>query len=697
MMKNTIKICLWILAFIPLIVDFKVFFPYTSGKNLLIETALVLAGILLIINFFISKSFKEEIIEKASRYIKNPLVIAILSFVFINIISTIFAVDKHIAFWGELSRAEGLTGLIFFFTFFVFSLLIFEKKDWLWFLKLSLFASLILIGREFYEYFVKHIARPESFTGNPTFLAGYLLFSITSSLVIFAEEKNKFWRSLSVIIFIFATVGIFMAQTRGTILGLGLGLISILIYCAIKGGDINYKKLNLQKISLILLCLGIIFSGIFVFTRKAEIWQKVPGLARVAVMGTGDEEDPSTSIRLYIYKSALRSVNPANESWKKTLLGWGPDNFIFADSKYYYPEQYQYEQKWYDRAHNKFLGVLVANGIFGLFAYLAIWLMFFRLILKKHARTEGFRVTNLALLLFGISYLTHLMFVFDQISTSIPFFFILAFIIYLNIAKPVTEVKKLLITEKVNGRQEILFACFIVILLVFLSFIYFKSTLHGYIQMRDYTSLIQKTKNSDFESKIDKVFTINTLAQMNMRRNFLDIANTLYNKTPDERNTRLLKMSIDRAEEYIKDQPMDFGFLTTLAGLYTKKGDIWKNKDFLKRGEELYNKVLVFAPNRPDMQIKLAVNLIYQGRFLEAFNLYEKIFISNPLVLEPDRLSFELVYTKLIQYFYGQKDKDNFIKVANRLKENNYKDSASLDKILDYLNKNGDFPRINFE
>ncbi len=696
MLKTPTKLCLYLLAFVPLIVDQKVFFPYTSGKSIFIQTLLLLAGILLLINFFYSKSFREEIIEKVIRYIKNPLVLSITAFIFIFIISTIFAVDKYSAFWGDLSRAEGLSGLMFFFSFFVFSLLVFEKRDWLWFFKLSLFTSLILLGKEFIEFF-SGISRPGSFTGNPTFLAGYLLFSITSALVVLGEVKNIFYKYFSVFIIIFSILGLFLTQTRGTILGFGLGFLVILIYCVIKGREINFKKLNLRKASIGLLLVGIIFSGVFLFTRQNSIWQKVPGLARVAVIGTGESEDISTPVRFYLYKSSLRAVNPIQNGWKKFLIGWGPDNFIIAESQNYDPGLYNVEADWHDRAHNKFLDTLVMNGILGLLAYLAIWFMFFRFLFKKSTRTEGFRVTNLVLLFFGISYLLHLFFVFDTPSTSIPFFFILAFAVVFQ-GEALSDSKKglALPSSELKEKAAILSGTFLVILVLFICFVYFKNTLSSYVQMRNYTALTQNPYSNTFESKIDSVFKSNTPAQMNIRKYFLALTNDLYNKNKDEISLNLLKKAIVKADEYVAIRPTDFKFQTSLADLYTKKGNTLKNLEYLKRGEELLKNILAFAPNRVDMIHLLSHNLLYQERFLEALNMYESSFFGDLDVIPQDRLQFEEIYTNLFKYFYEQNDKENFIKVANRLKENNYSDSASLDKILDYLDKTGRWPVVNF-
>lgn len=709
-MKSLIKICLWVLAFVPLIVDYNVFYPFTSGKNLLIESAIFLSGVLLLINFFYSRGFREEVIEKVIKYSQHPLVLSVLAFISVFIISTVFAVDKYGAFWGELSRAEGLAGMMFFLSFFVFSLLVFEYKDWLSFFKLSLFTGLILLSKEFVEYFVYDLARPGSYTGNPTFLAGYLIYSITSALIVLSNynselvsKKNsnigaRFWRYFSYIIIILSVLGIFIAETRGAILGLFVGIIAILFYFAIKGKNVIYKKVSLRQVSIVLICAGIIFSGVFVLTRKSEIWQRVPGLSRLTEISSKQD---STAVRLYVYKASLNAVNPIKNGWKKLLIGWGPDNFIFVDSKYYDPIVYKYETEWHDRAHNKFLDVLVMEGIFGLFAYLAIWFFFFktffkRSVLLKPSESE-ISVARVSVLFFGTAFLTHLLFVFDQISSSIPFFMILAFVVYYTAQEPIKVSKKSEISPETEDKKEIITGTFLVILVVFIAFVYFKNTLPGYIQMRNYTSLVNNSQINRFEKGIDSIFTPFTSAQENIRRDFMKITNSLYHEKPTEVNFRLVEKAITKAEEYVIARPLDFQFQTTLADLYSRKGNSLKNTEYLKRGEELIRQVLVFAPNRPDMNHKLALNLIYQKRYEESFVLYEKIFKTHLTVLDQDRDEFEGIYTSLVKYFYEQKDKESFIKVVDRLRDNNYIDSSSLRKILDYLNKTDTWPKVNFE
>lgn len=706
-MAKIIKICLLALAFTPLIFDLNVFFPYISSKSLFIQFFLLLATLLFAGYFIYSRSFRQEISDKISIHLKHPLVLSILSFILVFAVSAIFAVDKYGAFWGNIERAEGLANTMFFFVFFVLSLLVFKKNDWLWFFKLSLFTSLILLGKEFIEFF-GGLSRPGSFTGNPTFLAGYLLFSIFCSIVIFSEVipleiararsgllSLMGWKSLSVIVVIFSVLGIFLTQTRGTILGLAFGVVVSLIYCVFRGKNIVYKGLNLRKISAGILFFFVLFSIIFISTRKNEIWQKVPGLSRVALINSSDVEDSTMKDRLLAYKTSVEAVNPTQNGWKKFLIGWGPDNFILAYGKYFSPAQAQHDSIWLDRAHNQLLDVLVMNGLFGLLAYLSIWFFFFYSILRK----KDFSLVTIGFLLFGVSFFVHLLFVFEQITSFIAFFTVLAFAVYSATDDVSKESRNDSKKSKTSGRGTLIVGSFFVLLTLFLCFIFFRNTLPAYFQMRNYFSIIKNPSPVTFES-IDSVFSPFTTAQMDIREGFLKWIGDNYYKIDAKIAKPLFEKALNRAEEYIAKRPQNFLFLASLADIYTNKGDSLKSIAYVEKGEEYFRQMLLFAPNKSDINYGLAVNLAYQKKFEESFSFFEKVFFLNPEFFSQHtqhREVAESIYTNFIQYFYQMKDKDNFIKTAKRLKENNYENSASLDKILEYLEKNNTWPKVNFE
>jgi O-antigen ligase len=702
------------LAFTPLIVwnTNSVFFPYVTTKNIFMRAFLVLTSILFIIYFFYAKEFREEIIQKVNKFIKHPLVISIFAFIFILIISTIFAVDKYSAFWGNIERAEGLVGIIYFFAFFVFSLLVFEKKDWLLFFKLSLFTSFVLLFREFWQ-FLSGVVRPGSLADNPTFLAGYLLFSIACSLIVFNDgvplETTRArsggsslmgWKIFSIIILILSVLGIFIAETRGTILGLAVGIVAILIYGIFKGKEINFWKFNLRKISIIILCFLAIFSLIFISTRKNEIWQKVPGFSRVSVVSEGDA---TTATRLLLEKLSMQAVNPTQNGFSKFLVGWGPENFGLAYGKYINPRQFNYETSWFDRAHNELLDRLVMNGVLGLIAYLAIWFFFFKSIFKKREiilplnsyeknkqaslPQEQFSLLHVGLLFFGISFLVHLLFIFDQITTSIPFFAVLSFATYLAIYGDTTDkvIKKQRNSDiehpKIGQSMSVFVGIFFSILTIFLCFVFFTNDSPGYIQTKEYFSM-RKTSNAEIlVNKVNTVFEPFTSAQMNIRDDFLLIAVRNYNSN-NEYLAKIFSLALLEAEDYTNKVPSDLQFLNNLAYVYMSEGNNLNNTEFLNKAEIDYKKLIFFAPNIPSYEYGYAFDLYFLKKYDESFNYFEKTFDADPSLYLQDGKNIEGIYTIFLQYFYQNKDKIDFQKTIERLKENGYNNQAVLGQVI---------------
>ncbi|MFA6999682.1 MAG: O-antigen ligase family protein [Candidatus Paceibacterota bacterium] len=687
-MTKILKICLCMLAITPLIVDNSLFYSSTTTESVFIRGILLLMSLLFLFNFLYTKKFRIKIIEKVKIIIRNPLVISVLIFFSIFIISTIFAVDKYSAFWGTIERAEGLVGMIYFLSFFIFVLLIFEKKDWLWFFRLSLLVTFALIFKEFMQFF-SGVNRPDSFLGNPTFLSGYLLFSIFSAIVVFSEIKSSFWKYFSVIIFLLSILGIFITETRGTIAGLAVGFIVILIYAIIKGKNVSFWNFNLRKLSIFILCLAIAFSALFFSTRGSEVWQRIPGFGRVAVI---NGEDNTTQTRLLMAKLSIDAVDPAKNGAKEFLVGWGPENFSLAYLKYFNPKQFQYEVGWFDRSHNKLFDILVMTGVFGLLAYLSIYFFFFKSIFKW----QDFSLLNIGLLFFGISLLIHLLFVFDQVTTSIPFFILLAFSIYLTALYDITkEIDKLNKDYKVGNPFEIFASIFLLILTLFLSFVFFKNDLPAYIQLKSYASLREKSDVTIISNKINEVFEPFTTAQMKIRYDFLSFISKNYD-AKSESIVKLSDLSFLKGDEYMNKRPLDLQFSNFLALTYTSQGKELNNPEYLKRGEEIFKRILILSPHKPDFNYGLALSWFYQKKYTESFIYFEKIFDTNPGYFSQKNKGPEGVYTLFIKHFYEVKDKENFIKTAKRLKENNYTDSVTLDKIIDFINKNNIWPNINF-
>lgn len=728
-MKLLMKICLWALAFVPLIVAESVFFPYISGKSLLIRLAIALTAVLFLTHFSFNKFFRNEIYLRIQKIKKNPLILSVLAFMVLFTLSTIFAFNKFRALYGDVERGEGFIGIFFFFGFFVFSLLLFAKKDWLWFFKLSLFSGLILFIKEIAEV-SNGIIRPGSFTGNPTFLAGYLLFIVAASAIVFYNAKNEssglkvFWRIFSGASFLMAVAGIFITQTRGTIVGLFAGVIISLIYSSIYGGATSIGKINLKKLSLYSLIFVAIFLGTFFLTKSNAVWQKIPGFDRLAKINISTDFTAQT--RLISLGVSAKAINPSANGYDRFLLGWGMENFSVAYNKYYNPHYYFYEKTWFDRAHNKLMDVLVMNGVLGFVAYMAMWISFLWLIFRK----KVFSYDKASMLFFGTALFVHLLFVFDQISTYIPFFAFLSFLVFSSSVEGREEASAKKFNETVQTGTVKNAISFVVLgtttLFSLWALIY--ATIVPYSQMSGYLKLISSGDVKTIEDGIDSKLAPYTYAQENLRTHFLNVIYGNYSKNPGLEN--LLNKGLEAMEDLAQKEPYNPRNLLLIGQIYdTKAKTAGGDGGLFNKAEEFYRKAYDLAPMRQDIIYSLSANLAYQEEYDEAISLLEKSVASDERVPEShfylgsimisanrpgkvalDNLefvfdnsslasgresSFITLYNILAKHFYDKKDKENFIITTQRLQKLEPEKFNDFQKAIDAVNKEV-WPIINF-
>ena len=411
-----IKLALWALAFVPLVINSSVFFPFIFGKTLLIRIIISLVSVLFTVHLIADEGFRKEIYGKAKRIVKSPVFITTSAFMAIFAISTLFAVNPFRAFFGDVERGEGLLGFLYFYAFFIYSLFLFEKKDWVMFFKLNLITGFFLVTKQLFELcptseagvtVCNWGARPGAFTGNPAFLGGYFLFVIFAALIAFYySKKEPIWRAFSALMIPVATVGLLMTQTRSAMLGLVIGLIALVVYGVFHGKEVfAYKRISLRTASLYFLAAMILVGGVFLATKSNPVWKNVPGFNRVAGFTL---QDFTVQTRLISLGVSANAIDPAQNGVQKFLLGWGPENFSIAYNQYYNPEYYHLEHTWFDRAHDKLMDVTVMNGVLGLLAYLGIWNAAVWLVFRK----KGFSFDMMAILFFAVAFFINLLFFF---------------------------------------------------------------------------------------------------------------------------------------------------------------------------------------------------------------------------------------------------------------------------------------------
>ena len=403
---------LFLVPFLTMYVANDYFFPFITGKNFAFR---IVVEILFVAWFLLALS-ETKYRPKFSWVLASFSVLLVVMF-----FANLFGEHPKSSFWSNFERMDGYVTLVHVFLYTtVLSSVLISKKYWGYFLNTTLVAAFVVSMNGLSEYasfneFTK--TRVESFLGNSTYLAIYLLFHIFIALWLYVDSKVNWKRIVYILLVVIFGFILIQTGTRGTVIGLGVGLSVMIAYLALFGAQ--YQVYRRYSIGFFIALT--VFVGVFIANKDSSFVQDNSNLARIANI----DLESDLKVRRVIWGMAWEGVK------ERPLLGWGQSNFNYVFNSKYEPFLYNQEQ-WFDRVHNILFDWLVTGGFLGLFAYLSIFLscvyyLLVRPILKKDDDT--FTVLERAVLL-GIlaGYFTHNFVVFDNIVSYIFFAVILAII-----------------------------------------------------------------------------------------------------------------------------------------------------------------------------------------------------------------------------------------------------------------------------
>lgn len=643
-LANAIRWLLILTAFTPLIVSNATIYPFIFPKIVFYRVLVELSLALALFYFLILPRDKAGALllglgAKVKIALISPAVIFISLFLFSLILSTIFAENTYRAFWGDIERGVGVFGFIHFYTFLILALSFFENKDWDIFFKLSLVVGFIVIFFAFLEYFGLHFlflkpqtkARPESLIGNAAFLATHLIFLATFAFIVFrnaseaikisVSRARQFWRYFPLIVLASSLIAIFLTGTRGAILGLGAGIIALFLYFSMFS-DRKYLrfatslKLNLRFLSLMILALIVVFSGIFWVTRSNSFWQQIPGLDRLAKTAALDVNDASTQFRLITWQLSWDAFK------ERPLFGWGPENYIVAYEKYYDPQYALYGETWLDRAHNTFFDLLVMQGIFGTFTYFGLLFFLYYLVIQRVGKKDfylgGFLVAWLT------AYFVQNLVIFDQVVSYAAFFGLLGFILYF------TKTELSVLEQKTAKTESTAFLKPVSILLI--SGVIFIIAFYNIVP---YSQAIAFKKSpgvsanaTEVEQAIKDAISPYNFAQFNIRSQGIDTIylGAYFDNEEYVSNIKFRSLGqtlIEMIGDLVKKEPFDVRTHIRLVEMLNSYSIGMTEEDVKKTGifvtaENLMRDAVRRAPRRQETYYHLAFNLAAQKKFDEA-------------------------------------------------------------------------------
>lgn len=418
------------------------FFPFSTSKVVVFRLFVELAALFFL--FDVARSPKDRYGSAAESMRRSPIVWAITAFVLVFLLAGAFGINPHVSWWSDFERGEGGWMMVHFYLFFILLLFLADTEArWLRFFKVALAAALASVGYVAAIWLDPHGLAPfvagdgrfgGSF-GNPTYLAGYLLFAFFYLGYLWACSRAQAQAgacarartALFVVLFLVFAASLFATGTRGAFAGFGAGVAAFLL-CAIfsQAGAV-------RRWAVAALAAAVIAGGGMVFFRNSRVVKQLPA-SRLFDIAASDQ---SLATRVWAWHAAWQGF------LARPVLGWGPENFLavfdrYFDTRYFLGSGVP-SQTWFDRAHNVVFDYLAETGILGFLSYGSIFAAFYVMLFRSGSplppspAPEKKRFSPERALLIGmpIAYLVNGMAFFDAFPVYLNLFFFFAFAAFL--------------------------------------------------------------------------------------------------------------------------------------------------------------------------------------------------------------------------------------------------------------------------
>ena len=408
-LKSVILAGLFLIPFVVLLVPKDMFFLYVVGKNFAFRVIVEMIFAVWVLLALTYKEYRPRI---------SPIFLAVFLFTIIVGLADIFGVNPYKSLWSNYERMDGFVTLLHLVAYtLVWGTVLNTEKLRMWFWRITIFVSVIVSIDALWQLVSTSKTRLDSTLGNPIYLAVYVLFHIFIAIILAVGRRTSVSEKYVLgVVALLEMVVLYLTASRGAVLGFVGGM-----FIATAGIAITEKKNKKVKAIAIgaVLTVLLVVSG-FIAVRNTSFVQDSQVLKRFANISLSHG---TVMARTYVWGIALQGFK------EHPMLGWGQENFNYVFNKYYDPRMYAQEQ-WFDHAHNVFLDWLVSAGVLGLLAYVAIFLA----LLYGIYRARGVTIVQKWLFVGLIAaYAFHNLTVFDNITSYILIFAIIAWIYQLSV------------------------------------------------------------------------------------------------------------------------------------------------------------------------------------------------------------------------------------------------------------------------
>ncbi len=419
-LRNFINFGLYCLVFFVPLFFWDGEFDFSKAIFLRIFIAVLL--FLFVLNIFLQHKFK--VVKKHKIF----FVILFLSFISSSV-STFFAINSNISFFGSHTRQFGLYSILHYIIFLL--IIIFHVKN---FKEIKSFISIILFSSFLVSFYGliqfssldifkwSETGRIFSTLGQPNFFGHYLVVVIPITIwSMFFLCKNNIIKVLIFILLLMQIASLVLTYSRSAWIAFFVGTVSSLIIIL---WGYNKKRMVMGFVTvlgfLIFIIIGLNFSNASVLNKNYNnaILNRV-----VSVISFNSFYSGSVRMRVEYWDASMKEFK--NTTWGRRLFGYGMDNTGIVIGKYYKKDWGVYESinSFPDRAHNLFFDTWFNFGIIGVFFIFLFFVYIFSevyLFLRNNKKTEQYFLV-LAIIISILMYFINNLFNFSSTTNFLYF------------------------------------------------------------------------------------------------------------------------------------------------------------------------------------------------------------------------------------------------------------------------------------
>ncbi len=613
-------IAIFLIPIFPLIVADSFFFPFITGKAFYFRLLVEIAFSGWIILAFLDARYRPKL---------TPLAVGVTIFAFIVLLADLLGVNPIRSLWSNFERMEGWLVIIHLWAFFLVTTNLFGsgesgRRIWHRFINVSLLVALVVAGYGLFQLFGwadihQGSSRIDASLGNAAYMAVYMLINGGFAVYMYFVAKagkiinDRFLKWAYPIIAILFFFELFETATRGTILGLFGGImLSLVLYALLARNNSGKSRLYAAGTIALIVIIGLVFW----FNRDASFVKSNETLNRLATISLNEVK---TQARGYIWPVAVSGA------MERPILGWGQENFNYIFNANYNPAMYTQEQ-WFDRAHSVYLDWLVASGLVGLIAYLALYILLLVVIWKSDLKIgEKSVLTGLV-----AGYAIHNVFVFDNLASYVLFFTILGFA---DSFKPGRSFDFL--GEEPVGRDTVEYIVVPIVIVIFVGLFYFVQMSPIQANTRLIAAMRSCQSREPDASLFEKSLDVNVyLANQEIREQVLMCANRIISSRqyPGSTNQAYYSLALKEIEAQKTATPKD-------ARIYVLGGSFLNGIGQFNEAEPLLIKAHELSPRKQSIAMELAGNYLNTGNNEEAVALTKETYETTP-----DYWQYKLAY-----------------------------------------------------